>query len=415
MKLYKGNIIYTKNKDNFEILENGFILEEDGVIIEVDKNLSEKYSNVEIIDYSGSLLIPGFVDLHFHAVQYGNLGIGLDEELLNWLNIYTFKEEEKFSDLAYARLIFEEALNHIIRNGTTRVAFYSSIHEEATELLMELCEEKGIGAFVGKVNMDRNTSENLLENTEKSFEITKRLINKSTDKVKSIITPRFVPSCSEELMDMLGNLAQTGLPVQTHISENESEIKWVEALHPEAKNYLDVYDKCNLIGDKTILAHCVYCTDDEKDIIKERGSFVAHCPAANYNLTSGIMDVKDYIDRGVKVGLGTDVGAGHTASIKDVMVLAIQMSKTNRMINRESPTISFSEAFYLATKGGGEYFGNVGSFEKGYDLDMLVVESDYLTNQRGITILEKLQKFIYSGDDRMIIARYCQGEKLNNY
>lgn len=412
MKLFKGNIIYTKNRESFEILENGFILEENGRVKDIGLELLEKYPETELADYSGRLLIPGFVDLHFHAVQYGNLGIGLDEELLDWLNTYTFKEEEKFSDLVYAEMIFKEAIKDIIQSGTTRIAFFSSIHEGATRLLMDLCESHNLSAYVGKVNMDRNASEALLESPTTSFEITKRLVEETE---QAIITPRFVPSCTKKLMTSLGELAQKGYPVQTHISENENEIEWVKLLHPEAKNYLDVYDQCGLVTDRTILAHCVFCTDEEKEVIKNRGAYVAHCPAANFNLTSGIMNVKDYINKGIKVGLGTDVGAGHTPSIRTIIVEAIKMSKVNQMMHRDEDVLSFSEAFYLATKGGGSYFGNVGSFEVGYDFDLLVIKPDDLSLSRGINYLEQLQRFIYAGNNKMIIASYCQGKKLKTY
>ena len=412
MKLFKGNIVFTKKRESFDILENGFILEDKGIIIDIGFDLNKKYKKVDIEDYSGNLLIPGFVDLHFHAVQYGNLGIGLDEELLNWLNKYTFKEEEKFSNLEYAKYIFEKAISNIIRNGTTRIVLFSSIHEEATKLLMDICIDKKIGAFVGKVNMDRNSPKALTENRIESLEISKKLLKFSTKKVKSIITPRFVPTCSKKLLDGLGELSKKKYPVQTHISENENEIKWVKELHPESKNYLDVYDKANLLSDKTILAHCVYCNKDERNLIKERGSFVAHCPSANFNLTSGIMDIKSYIDQGINVGLGTDVGAGHKVSIKDTLVLAIQMSKVNKMYNKDKNILSFSEAFYLATKGGGKFFGKVGSFEKNYELDMLVIKPDELSEYKNDGIMEQLERFIYSGDDRMIIKRYCSGEIL---
>jgi len=412
MKLFKGNIIYTKTKESFEILENGFILEKNGRIQDIGLDLLEKYPNAEFKDCSGHLLIPGLVDLHFHAVQYGNLGIGLDEELLDWLNTYTFKEEEKFSDLVYAETIFREAIKDIIHSGTTRIVFFSSIHEEATRLLTDLCEEYHLSAYVGKVNMDRNASEGLLESSKTSFEITKKLLEETH---QAIITPRFVPSCTKGLMMSLGELAQKGYPVQTHISENENEIEWVKSLHPEAKNYLDVYDQCGLVTDRTILAHCVFCTDEEKEVINNRGAYVAHCPAANFNLTSGIMNVKDYINKGIKVGLGTDVGAGHTPSIRNIIVEAIKMSKVNNILNREEDILSFSEAFYLATKGGGNYFGNVGSFEVGYDFDLLVIKPDDLSLSRGINCLEQLQRFIYAGHNEMIIESYCQGKKLKAY
>lgn len=415
MKLFKGNIIYTKNKESFEVYKNGFICEDKGKVIEVGYNLDQKYQDVEIDDYSNHLLMPGFVDLHFHAVQYGNLGIGLDEELLDWLNKYTFKEEEKFEDLAYAQKIFESALNHIIKSGTTSIVFFSSIHEAATKLLIDLCEQKGISAFVGKVNMDRNASEGLLENKDQSVDITRRLLKLESQKVKAIITPRFVPSCTGELMKDLGVLAGEGYPVQTHISENEHEIEWVKALHPDAKNYLDVYDQCGLIGPQTILAHCVFCNEEEKELIKTKRTFVAHCPTANLNLTSGIMNAKEYLDRGIRIGLGTDVGAGHTASIRNVMVHTMQMSKVNRMLKPEDSVLTFSEVFFMATKGGGEFFGNVGSFEPEYDLDLLVVAPDDLADIRDISVIEQLQRFVYSGENHQIKTVISRGKTLKPY
>lgn len=415
MKLYKGNIIFTKVKTCFEILDEGFILVDDNRIVEIGKALDLKYPDVEVVDYSDHLLIPGFVDLHFHAVQYGNLGIGLDEKLLDWLNDYTFKEEIKFSDLEYATEVFTQAIDHIIASGTTRIVFFSSIHQKATEKLIELCKQKHLRAYVGKVNMDRNAPEALCEETMTSFNITKTLLEVNHDGVHNIITPRFVPSCTPELLNKLGQLAGEGYPVQTHISENENEIEWVKSLHPEAKNYLDVYDKAGLVTDRTILAHCVYCTEEEKDIIKERKAFVAHCPASNFNLTSGIMNAKSYLDKGIHIGLGTDVGAGHTPSIRNIIVETIKMSKVNQMMNRSHQVISFSEAFYMATKGGGEYFGKVGSFEEGYEFDMVVIKPDELAMARGINTLEQLQRFVYSGDNQMIVDVYSDGKRLKAY
>jgi len=216
-------------------------------------------------------------------------------------------------------------------------------------------------------------------------------------------------------MSRLGELASKGYPVQTHISENESEIEWVKSLHPEAKNYLDVYDKAGLITDKTILAHCVFCSKEERKVIHDKRAFVAHCPAANFNLTSGIMNAKLYLDEDIKIGLGTDVGAGHTPSIRQVLVEAIKMSKVNHMMNKTMPVLTLSEAFYMATKGGGEYFGKVGSFESGYDLDMLVIKPDELSITRKIDSLMQLQRFLYSGENKMISEVYCKGKRLNAY
>lgn len=415
MKLYIGNLAFTKEKHEFEIIENGYILVKNNEILAVGQCFEGTYDDLEIIDYTDHLLIPGLVDLHFHAVQYGNLGIGLDEKLLDWLNDYTFKEEAKFKDLDYAALVFKHAIKHVISSGTTRIVFFSSIHKEATLLLMQLCNEAGLNSYVGKANMDRNSPEALCEDTLTSIEITQALLTQSFEHVKSIVTPRFVPSCSEEMMLSLGELAKQGYPVQTHISENRNEIEWVKSLHPESNNYLDVYDQAGLIGSKTILAHCVFCTPKEQELIKERGAFVAHCPMANFNLTSGIMNSKSYLDQNIHIGLGTDVGAGHTPSIREVMVNAIKMSKVHQMRHSDDPVLSFSEAFYMATKGGGKYFGKVGSFEPGYEFDMLVIQPDELSLLRKISPLEQLQRFVYAGKDDQIIARFSAGKRLKPY
>ena len=413
MRIIKGNIIFTPTHDKFEIIENGYIVLSNNKIIEVCKRFPEKYKNYELIDYKDKLIIPGMNDLHCHAPQFRNVGIAMDKELLPWLNDYTFPEESKYNDVAYGQKMYSRFINEIYKNGTTRVAAFATIHKDSTMKLMDLFIKSGIGAYVGKVNMDRNSCDTLCENTIDSINDTLEIITKYHNKsnlVKPIITPRFIPTCSEELLKNLGKLAlEYNLPVQSHLSENIGEINWVRELHPNSKFYGDVYDEFNLFGDTpTLMAHCVHLTKDEIELMKAKNVYAVHCPTSNANLASGIMPLRNLLNNNVKVAFGSDVSGGHSFSIFKTMVYAIEFSKLIWAQNKEYDFLSLSEAFYIATKGGGSFFGNVGSFEKGYEFDALIIDDTDL-NFDNYSLLERLEKFVYLGDDRQIYHRYVSG------
>lgn len=412
--VFKGDIIHTIEKDRFTIHEDSYIIVEEGKVKEITSVLEEVHKDYELVDYSGKLIIPGFIDLHYHAPQYPNIGLGMDKELIPWLNTYTFPEEAKFSDLEYARKVFKKLLNDLWEKGTTRGVVFSSVHKESTEMLMDMFIESGLGAYVGKVNMDMNTNEDLTEDTKTSLKETEEIILKYKDKselVKPIITPRFIPTCSVELLEGLGKMAEEyDIKVQSHINENTSEVIWVQELYPESKNYASVYDDFNLFGQsETIMAHCIYNTDEETDLMVKNGVYAAHCPFSNFNLSSGMMPARKYLDKGMKIGLGSDVSGGHALSIADVIVGTIQSSKMVWLqSDKEYSPLTLSEAFYLATKGGGEFFGKVGSFEEGYEFDALVIDVE----EEGLDLEEKLQKFIYNSEDK-IIDRYVKGNRID--
>lgn len=416
-KIYKGNIVFAPAIDKLEIIENGYIIVDGKTVKSVVPSLPEEYKAQDVIDYGNKLIIPGFVDLHFHAPQFSNRGLGLDKELLPWLEDYTFPEEAKFADIEYAKKVYTRVVKEIWKQGTTRIVIFSSIHKEATKLLIQLFTDAGLGAFIGKVNMDRNAPDFLRECTEKSLEETEEILKEfasKSDLVKPIITPRFVPTCTPESMTKLGELAKKyNVQIQSHISENTGEVEWVKELHPEFKDYASVYDNFGLFGHTpTVMAHCVHNTDEEINLMAENGVYAAHCPNANYNLSSGIMPVRKFIEKGVKVGLGTDVGAGHQVSIASVMATAVQASKIKWLdSNKELAPLTTEEVFFLGTKGGGSFFGKVGSFEEGYEFDALVIDDSSL-GDTDLTITERLQRFIYIGDDRNIQERYVAGNKI---
>lgn len=413
--ILKGNIIFTADKDTFTVHENSYIIAKDGKTIAVYEQLPERYLGFNIEDYGDALIIPSFVDLHVHAPQFLQMGNGLDLQLIEWLNQYTYEAEKRMSDPLFAEQVYHYFVDELYQNGSMRSVIFATIHEKSTEILFDKVMEKGLSAYIGNVNMDRNAPDELIEDTVESIAKTKRIIEKYNGNklVKPIITPRFAPCCSGELMQGLGELVQkTQVPIQTHLSENPSEIKWVNELFPDCLNYSSVYVKYGLYGiNKTLMAHAVYLTDEEITLAKNKQVFLVHCPDSNLNLSSGIMPVSKYLDLGIKVGLGTDVGASHTLFMADTITKAVQSSKVINIYNRDSRILKLSEAFFLATKGGGNFFGKVGSFEPGYSFDALVIKEDNDLFRKELSPLARLQRFLYSGDNRNIKVRYLEGRK----
>lgn len=419
VQIYKGNILFTKIKDKFEIIENGFIIVKNGKILNLYKNLPSEYQNFEVIDFSNNLIIPGMNDLHCHAPQFRNLGMAMDKELIPWLDNYTFPEEGKFKSIEYSDKVYKDFIKEVWRHGTTRIAVFATVHKESSIRLMDLFKQSGLGALVGKVNMNINCTDDLLEDTEKSISDTEYILENyynADELVNPIITPRFIPSCNSELLKSLGDLAiKYNVPTQSHLSENLGEIDWVKQLQPESEFYGDAYNRFNLFGQtKTLMAHCVYSCDKELELMKKNNVFAVHCPNSNLNLGSGIMPVRKFLDNDINIALGSDISGGHDLSIFKVMVNAIQCSKLLWVnSNKQVDFLTLSEAFYMATKGSGSFFGKVGSFEKNYDFDALVLDDSNL-NPESYSLIERLERFIYIGDDRNIIHRYVRGEEISD-
>lgn len=399
IRILKGQIIYTKFKDEFEVHKNEYLVAVNDVVEGIYERLPDKYAACEVEDYKEDLIIPSFSDLHVHASQYMQMGIAMDLELIEWLTTYTFKEEMKFWDITYAKMIYERFVRDLYRNGTRRVSAFATIHKNSTMILFEEMKKIGLMGYVGKVNMDRNAITNLEEETLQSIRDTFELIIRYKDDpwVKPIITPRFSPTCSDQMLKKLGDLANDfNIPVQSHLSENEEEVAWVKELFPGCKTYADTYDQYGLFGNtKTLMAHGIHLQRREIEMIKEKDIYLVHCPNSNLNLSSGIMKVVELIDQGAKVVLGTDVGAGNSLSIPKTMVSAIQCSKMLKKQGITKRYLKLSEAFYMATKGGGSFFGEYGSFEPGYYLDPLIIESDSMMETL-LTPLERLQRYIYA-------------------
>ena len=231
--------------------------------------------------------------------------------------------------------------------------------------------------------------------------------------VRPIITPRFIPTCTPEMLRACGELAKKyNLPVQSHLSENHDEIAWVSQLEPESTCYGDAYFRYGLFGQTpTVMAHCVWSSPEEIALMKRQQVMVAHCPTSNFNVSSGMAPIRTYLDEGIPVGLGSDISGGHDLSIFRMMLYAIQVSKMVYCHNKSIPFLTLSEAFWIATKSAGSFFGKVGSFEEGYEFDALVIDDAEL-NHDNYTLAQRLERFVYIGDDRHIVARYCQGRLI---
>ena len=258
--ILKGNIVSAPALGRLEVTKNGYLVAEEGRITGVFPALPERYAGAPVEDYGDGLILQSLADLHLHAPQYPMLGMGMDLPLLEWLNTYTFPTEARFADPDYAREIYRRLSRELIEGGTTRVCVFSSLHREGTLILMEELEKAGVTGYVGKVNMDRNAIPALQEGTEEAKRETLRWLEECRDfrYVKPILTPRFTPSCTDELMDFLGKLAaERDLPIQSHLSENTGEIQWVRELHPDCRQYWETYAKFGLWNSRTLMAHCV--------------------------------------------------------------------------------------------------------------------------------------------------------------
>ena len=417
-KVYKAHILYTKEKSHFEVLENGYIaVDADGRVAGVSTDLASlDCEGAEVVDFGDRLLIPAMNDMHVHAPQYRNQGIAMDMELLPWLQNYTFPEEMKYLNPAYAERMYRRFVRDLWRFGTMRACVFATIHTDSTRLLMHLFEEAGMGALVGKVAMNRHCPKGLSESVEDMVQGYEALIaeyNNPEALVRPIITPRFIPSCTPEMLQACGELAaKYGLPVQSHLSENRDEIAMVMSLEKESTCYGDAYNRYGLFGQTpTVMAHCVWTEGEELELMKRQGVMVAHCPTSNFNVASGMAPIRQFLDEGLSVGLGSDISGGHDLNIFRMMVYAIQVSKMHYQQNHEKAFLTLSEAFWIATKSAGSFFGRVGSFEPGYEFDALVID-DCELNHDDYSLLHRLERFIYLGDDRHIEHRFCCGKEI---
>ena len=418
----RGDVCYNRSLTEFDARRDAYVVCVDGVSQGVFDELPDRYQGLPVVDCAGRLVVPGLVDLHVHAPQYTFRGIAMDLELLDWLNTYTFPEESKYADLAYADEAYGYFAQDLRASATTRAAIFASLHVPATALLMDKLEATGLKTYVGKVNMDRNSPDYLCEkDAATSLADTVRWLNDVEGKryanTKPILTPRFTPTCSDELMEGLGKLKQErNLPLQSHLSENLSEIDWVHGLAPWSSCYGQTYEHFGqLDGEgKTVMAHCNYSTDEEIAILKKHNVFIATCPQSNMQLSSGIAPIRRYLVEGMNVGLGTDVAGGASLSMFRAVADLVGCSKLRwRLVDQNLKPLSTAEAFYIATVGGGAFFGKVGTFEEGYDADVLVLDDSGLRTTLECNPAERVERYMYLAEEGgRIVEKYVAGKRV---
>ncbi|MBD1823953.1 guanine deaminase [Cyanobacteria bacterium FACHB-DQ100] len=413
---------FVSESESVRYIPDGLLVVDNGRIKELGayEQLKEKYAGVAIVTYPNHLILPGFIDLHVHFPQTEMMA-AYGEQLLEWLEKFTFPVERKFQDKAYCDRIAPIFIDQLLRNGTTTALVLAAVFPESVEALFEESERRNMRLIAGKVMMDRNAPEFLRDTAESSYHESKALIEKWHKKGRSLyaVTPRFAPTSTPEQLMYAGKLLEEfpDTYLHTHLSENVNEVAWVQELFPDSKGYVDAYDRFGLVGERSIFAHCVQLTEAEFDRLAEAKSTIAFCPTSNTFLGSGLFDLERATSAQIKVGLATDVGGGTSFSMFQTASEAYKITQLRQQ------KLSPFQAMYLATLGGAKALhleDKLGNFEVGKEADFIVVDPRStpimaLRNQAETPItLEALSDRLFSliimGDDRSIQATYLLGE-----
>ena len=415
MEIYRGNIVYSKNSKELVEISHGYIVVNEGVIQDIYQELPQEYKDNKIIDFNKGVIIPAFTDLHVHAPQYPNRGIAMDALLYDWLNQYTFPLESKYKDEQFYQAVYSTFVNDLIKHGTLHASVFATIHNPATDYLIEALEDKGIQSYIGKVNMDKDSPDILIETTEQSIKDTEVFIKKHINNkyAKPILTPRFAPTCSFKLLKELGKLADKyDIGCQTHIVESLWEKEEAKKCFDGCRCDMQIYEEAGLLKHKPfIAAHFIFPSEEDLALLNECGGYAVQCPDATTNVIAGIMQTGKLLDTGTNLAIGSDISAGSYLGIYRQVASSVRLSKIKSFYEPDNRIITFQEAFYMATKSSGSLFGKVGSLEKGYLFDALVIddlEDDFMELRPS----EVVERFCYSGEIDNIKHRFLRGKEI---
>ena len=446
---YRAQILYfvedpvktAKPEDAYRYFKDGLLVVKKGKIVAVgefnalkgkvenligSRDISERYRN--------DLILPGFIDTHIHYPQTEMI-VSYGQQLLEWLTTYTFPTERLYQDEAHAREVAKVFLRELLRNGTTTALVFGTVHKQSVDALFDEASDINMRLIAGKVMMDRNAPDYLIDTPETSFQDTKALIERwhGRNRLLYAITPRFAPTSSPEQLNKAAELKKLypGVYMHTHLSENLSEIEWVKSLFPQSENYLDVYDSYRLTGPHSVFAHGIHLSEKEFQVLHDTDSAIAFCPTSNLFLGSGLFKMREAKKAGreVKVGMGTDVGAGTSFNMLETLNEAYKVVLLQQNGQQSKVPFSAFEGFYQATLGSAralELEDKIGTFAPGTEADFVVLSwSDTaLQNLRmGRTdqklskgemneaqaLADKLFVLMTIGDDRNIKATYVDG------
>jgi len=409
-RAFRGKLLTARSEgDGLLWLDDGLLVLDAAGKIDAVGPFTGPLCDALIRDVRPNLIVPGFVDAHLHYPQTRVIGSATGP-LLPWLERTVFPEEARFSDETHARAVAIELSRRLAVAGTTTAVLYSSSSPLATRVLFETLERSGHRAVVGLTLMDQNAPDALVLSADRALvaaaELADAFHGLDRGRLAFALTPRFAPTCSRALLEGAGRLSrERGLYVQTHISENLDECREALAVHPYASDYLDIYERAGLIGERTLLAHAIHLSPGEWDRIRDRGARVVHCPDSNFFLGSGRMRLSEAKDRGITVALGTDVAAGRTFDVRRIMSSAYD----NALCIGQ--TIAVSELFRLGTLSGAEALGigaETGSLEPGKDADFCVIELPEYLNEKD----EVLARVVFGSDTTPVREAYVRGRRL---
>jgi len=426
-KLIRGTIVHflddpwVAGPGALEVLEDGVLVIRDGKIVETgnarDILDNEAWRALPVVDHRGQFVFPGFIDTHLHYPQ-ADVIASHGKQLLEWLERFTFPAEQKFSDKDHAAQTADFFTKELLRNGTTTAMMFATVHPQSVDAIFECASQLDMRMAAGKVMMDRNCPELLRDTARQSYEDSQQLIDRwhGRQRLSYAVTPRFAPTSTDQQLEFAGKLfaENKGVYLQSHVAENQAEVKWVAELFPWARSYLDVYDHFGLLGNRAVYAHCIYLDTSDLQRMKESETTAAFCPTSNLFLGSGLFDLTKAKNTGVRTGMATDVGGGTSFSM---LRTADEAYKVTQM---SGGSITPVQLFYEITLGGAaslsmEQF--IGNFEAGKEADLVVLDphaSDLLARRMECaqTLEEKLFAFIVLGDDRCTTATYLMGNQV---